>query len=119
MKTFKKGIEMNPILIKILQKLFTLVTPFITSLIQSKVVPKIKRKMYEKVNNRIDTLITDLAQNASKAIETDNKIKKATYIEGTKLGVDTIRIIAEKLNKAAIEIENILIETGNIKDEQS
>ena len=45
------------------------------------------------------------AEEAAKIAKEENEVKKLAYIEGTKLGVDTIRAIAEKLNKATDEIE--------------
>ena len=82
--------------------------PFIAKLIASKAVPAIKRKAYQIVDNKADKLIADLAQNASKINNEQNEVKKLAYREGTKLGVDTLRAIAEKLNKAADEIEKNL-----------
>jgi len=91
-----------------LQAVLQLVIPYIQKLIQSQVVPKLKRKVYEKLNDKADALIADLAQNAAKIANEKDPIKKAAYIEGTKLGLDTIRAISEKLNKAADEIERVL-----------
>ena len=71
-------------------------------------VPTLKRKTYEKVDTKVDNLIEDLAQNASKISAEENEVKRLAYIEGTKLGVDTLRAIAEKLTKAADEIEKVL-----------
>lgn len=93
---------------EIIQIILTITIPFIKNLIESKVVPILKRKAYETVNNKADKLICDLAQNASKIADEKNEVKKLAYIEGTKLGVDTIKAIAEKLNKAALEIEKAL-----------
>lgn len=81
--------------------------PFIIELIKSKAVPAIKRIAYEKLDKKADDLIEDLAQNASKIKEATGA-KKEAYIEGTKLGIETLRAIAEKLNKAANEIEKAL-----------
>lgn len=94
--------------IEILKEILALAMPYIMALIQSKVVPAIKRKAYEKLDDKTDELIKDLAQNAGKISEEKNETKKAAYIEGTKLGLDTIKIVAEKLNKAAEEIEKVL-----------
>ena len=90
---------------EIITMILTLTLPYIKELIQSKVVPFVKRKAYEKVDSKVDTLIEDLAQNAGKIKLEENEVKKTAYIEGTKLGLATIRAIAEKLNKAADEIE--------------
>lgn len=83
--------------------IFTL--PYLKQLIESKVIPALKRKKYEKVDVKIDNLISDLAQNAGKIQDEENVIKKEAYLEGTKLGISMLRAIAEKLNKAADEIE--------------
>lgn len=93
---------------EIIKTIFMITLPFIQKLIESKVVPTLKRKTYEKVDTKVDNLIEDLAQNASKISTEENEVKKLAYIEGTKLGVDTLRAIAEKLNKAADEIEKVL-----------
>ena len=53
-------------------------------------------------------MIKDLAQNAAKIADEQNENKKAAYIEGTKLGLETLRAISEKLSKAADEIERVL-----------
>lgn len=82
--------------------------PFIKNLIESKFVPFLKRKAYERVDGKVNNLIKDLAQNASKIEEEENEVKKLAYIEGTKLGIETVRAIADKLNKAADEIEKAL-----------
>ena len=91
-----------------LQAVLQIVIPYIKKLIESKVVPTIKRKVYERLDGKADALIKDLAQNASKIANEQNEIKKAAYIEGTKLGLETLRAISEKLNKAADEIERVL-----------
>ena len=93
---------------EIIGALLAITLPFIKQLIESKVVPFLKRKAYERVDGKVDSLIQDLAQNASKIKTEENEAKKYAYIEGTKLGVETIRAIAEKLNKAADEIEKVL-----------
>ena len=80
----------------------------IFNLICSKVVPAIKRKAYEQLNEKADDLIFDLAQNAGKIKNETNEVKRLAYVEGTRLGVDTLRAIAEKLNKSADEIEKAL-----------
>lgn len=100
---------MNETLQKIITKIMMLAVPYIKELIESKVVPLLKRKAYEKVNSKIDALIEDLAQNASKILSEENDTKKAAYIEGSKLGVDTLRILSEKLAKAANEIEKVIV----------
>lgn len=96
---------MNQALFEAIKFILTLSIPFIKQLIESKVVPRVKRLAYEKIDDRVDSLIKDLAQNASKIKNEDNEVKKLAYLEGTKLGIDTIKAIAEKLNKAAMEIE--------------
>ena len=77
-------------------------------MVQSKVVPFLKRKAYETLDLKADRLIKDLAQNASKITAEENEAKKLAYIEGTKLGIDTLRAIADKLTMAADEIEKVL-----------
>ena len=99
---------MNETLLEIVKTLFNFTVPFIQKLIESKFVPFLKRKAYEKVDTKVDNLIEDLAQNASKISAEENEVKRLAYIEGTKLGVDTLRAIAEKLTKAADEIEKVL-----------
>lgn len=99
---------MSETLLEIIKTLLSLTVPFIQKLIESKVVPFLKRKAYEKVDAKVDNLIEDLAQNASKISAEENEVKRLAYVEGTKLGVDTLRAIAEKLTKAADEIEKAL-----------
>lgn len=99
---------MNKQLMDIITMILTLTLPAIKNLIASKVVPMLKRKAYEKADEKIDKLIKDLAQNAAKIKDETNETKKFAYIEGTKLGVETLRAIAEKLIKAADEIEKAL-----------
>lgn len=96
---------MNEMLLQAIKFILTITVPFIKELIQSKVVPTLKRKGYEKLSNKADYIIKDLAQNASKIAKEENELKKEAYLEGTKLGIDTLRAVAEKLNKAADEIE--------------
>lgn len=99
---------MNPVLLQALQFILAIAVPQIKNLIDSKVVPMLKRLAYEKLNTRVDNMINDIAQNASKIKDEPNEIKKAAYVEGTKLGLDTIRAIAEKLIKAANQIEAVI-----------
>ena len=94
--------------INIIKPFLLLTIPFIENLIESKVVPTLKRKAYEAFDRKADKLIVDLAQNASKIATEENDIKKLAYKEGTMLGVETLKALAEKLNKAAIEIEKAL-----------
>lgn len=93
---------------EIISALLAITLPLIKQLIESKVVPFLKRRAYERVDYRVNKLITDLAQNASKIKTEENEVKKLAYIEGTKLGIETVRALAEKLNKAADEIEKVL-----------
>lgn len=95
-------------LLETIKALLGLTLPFITNLIKSKVVPTLKRKAYEAVDNKVNKLIKDLAQNASKIKDADDSIKYQAYTEGTKLGIETIRAIAQKLSVAADEIEKVL-----------
>ncbi len=99
---------MNKTLLEIIKTILTLTLPFIKELIESKVVPKLKRKAYEAVDKKADKLITDLAQNAGKIKNEENPVKKEAYTEGTKLGIATLRAIAEKLIKAAETIEKAI-----------
>lgn len=92
----------------IIQTILQITLPFIQELIQSKIVPTVKRKAYEFIDDKSDELIEDLAQNASKIASETDKVKKLAYVEGTKLGVETLRALADKLNKAANEIEKAL-----------
>lgn len=93
------------ILTEAIKAILTLTLPFIKQLIESKVVPFVKRKAYEKFDGKGDKLIADLAQNASKIKDEENPVKKAAYIEGTRLGVEMLRAMSDKLKKAADEIE--------------
>lgn len=95
-------------LLESLKFILTLAIPAIKQLIESQVIPRVKRLAYEKIDDKVDDLIHDLAQNASKIATEDNEAKKFAYIEGTKLGIETLRAIAEKLNQAANEIEKVL-----------
>lgn len=95
-------------LMDIIKTILTLTLPFIKELIESKFVPTLKRRAYEKVDGKVDKLIDDLAQNASKIANEKDDLKRFGYVQGTKLGIDTIRAIANKLNKAADEIEKVL-----------
>lgn len=95
-------------LLNIISTILQITLPYIKELIESKVVPMLKRKAYEKADTKIDKLISDLAQNATKIAKEENELKKLAYIEGTKLGIETIKAIAVKLNKAAEEIEKVL-----------
>jgi len=95
-------------LIEFIKNLIVISIPCIEALIKSKVVPYLKRRMYQRVDYRVNKLISDLAQNASKINNEENEIKRAAYIEGTKLGIETIRAIADKLEQAADEIEKVI-----------
>jgi hypothetical protein len=99
---------MNQTLLQAIKLILTITIPFIKDLIASKVVPMIKRKAYQKLSKKADRIIEDLAQNATKIAEEDNDLKKEAYIEGTKLGIQTLRAVADKLNKAANEIEKAI-----------
>ena len=90
---------------EIISALLAITLPLIKQLIESKVVPFLKRRAYERVDYRVNKLITDLAQNAAKIKTEENEVKRLAYIEGTKLGIETIRAIADKLEQAADEIE--------------
>lgn len=96
------------ILTEAIKAILTITLPFIKQLIESKVVPTLKRKAYEALDKKTDKLITDLVQNAGKIKDEENSTKRLAYIEGTKLGVATIRALAEKLTKAADEIEKVI-----------
>ena len=93
------------ILTEAIKAILALTLPFIKQLIESKVVPTLKRKAYEAIDKKVDKLITDLAQNAGKIKDEENSKKRLAYIEGTKLGVETLRAISNKLGQAADEIE--------------
>lgn len=95
-------------ILEVLKTILQITMPFIQQLVESKVVPTAKRKAYEKLDEKADKLIEDLAQNASKIKDADDSIKYIAYIEGTKLGIDTLRALADKLMKAADEIEKVL-----------
>lgn len=95
-------------LLETLKLILEMTLPYIQNLIKSKVIPALKRKAYESLDSKADKLITDLAQNASKISCEENELKRQAYIEGTKLGMETLRALAEKLNKAADEIEKAI-----------
>lgn len=95
-------------LMNAIKLILTMTMPYIAQLIQSKVVPALKRKAYEAVDKKVDKLIKDLAQNASKIKDAEDSIKYTAYMEGTKLGIETLRAIADKLYAAADEIEKVL-----------
>lgn len=99
---------MNQNLVEIIKAVLTITLPIIKNLIESNVVPTLKRKGYEALDKKADKIIEDLAQNAAKIAKEENEIKKLAYIEGSQLGVDMLKKLAEKLNKAAIEIEKAL-----------
>lgn len=99
---------MNQVLLEVLKGILALSIPFIKQLIESQVVPRIKRLAYEKIDHKVDDLIEDLAQNAGKIKDEKNDIKRLAYLEGTQLGLNTIRSIADKLNKSADEIEKVI-----------
>lgn len=92
----------------LIKPIYGMAIQVIFNLICSKVVPAIKRKAYEQLNEKADDLIFDLAQNAGKIKNESDELKKLAYIEGTKLGVETLRAIATKLNQASDEIEKVL-----------
>lgn len=87
--------------------LLTITRPLIRNLILSKAVPAIKRFMYQKADKVIDKVLNDLAQNASKIKDEQNETKKLAYIEGSRLGLEMIKAIAEKILKAANVIEGM------------
>lgn len=96
---------MNPLLTETLKVILALAIPALKKLIDSQVVPRLKRLAYEHLDAKVDDLIEDLVQNASKIKTEDNDVKKLAYQEGCELGVEAIRKIAEKLNKAADAVE--------------
>jgi hypothetical protein len=93
---------------QLLTVILQITLPYIKQLIESEIIPFLKRKAYERVDKKVDNLIKDLAQNASKIKDETDEAKKFAYIEGTKLGIETLRAIAEKLDTAADEIEKVL-----------
>lgn len=101
-------VKISPELVESLKLIWDIVYPSIRELIESKIIPVIKRRAYERVDEKVDALILDLAQNASKIKDEENEVKRDAYIQGTKLGIETLRAIAEKLNKAADEIEKVI-----------
>lgn len=99
---------MNEKLLQTIRFILSLTLPYLKNLVQSKIIPTLKRKAYEKLDDKANKLIEDLAQNASKIANEKDETKKLAYIEGTKLGIETLRALSEKLNKAADEIEKVL-----------
>lgn len=98
---------MNESFMEVIKTLLSITVPAIMELIKSKVVPALKRRAYERVDEKVDKIIEDLAQNASKIKDTVGA-KRIAYEEGTRLGIETLRAIAIKLNKAADKIEEQL-----------
>lgn len=98
---------MNESFMEVIKTLLSITVPAIMELIKSKVVPAIKRRAYERVDEKVDKIIEDLAQNAAK-IKDAVGAKRIAYEEGTRLGIETLRAIAIKLNKAADKIEEQL-----------
>ena len=92
----------------LLFKILGLTMPFLAELFKSYAVPAIKRRAYQVLDRRADSLIEDLAQNASKIKNEEDDTKRLAYIEGTKLGLDTIKALGEKLIKAAEVINEAL-----------
>ncbi len=99
---------MNEKLLQTIRFILSLTLPYLKNLVQSKIIPTLKRKAYEKLDDKANKLIEDLAQNASKITNEKDETKRLAYIEGTKLGIETLRALSEKLNKAANEIEKVL-----------
>ena len=91
-----------------LLKILGLTIPFLAELFKSYAVPAIKRRAYQILDRRADSLIEDLAQNAGKIKDEQDDAKRLAYIEGTKLGLDTIKALGEKLIKAAEKINEAL-----------
>ena len=89
-------------------KILGITLPFLLELFKSYAVPALKRRMYQTLDRRADALIEDLAQNASKIKNEQDETKKSAYIEGTKLGLDTIKALGEKLIKASEVISEAL-----------
>ena len=99
---------MNEKLLQTIRFILSLTLPYLKNLVQSKIIPTLTRKAYEKLDDKANKLIEDLAQNASKITNEKDETKRLAYIEGTKLGIETLRALSEKLNKAANEIEKVL-----------
>ena len=99
---------MNEKLLQTIRFILSLTLPYLKNLVQSKIIPTLKRKAYEKLDDKANKLIEDLVQNTSKIANEKDETKRLAYIEGTKLGIETLRALSEKLNKAADEIEKVL-----------
>ena len=91
-----------------LKTILALTLPFIQNLVQSTIVPVVKRKAYQTFDDEANRVIEDLAENAGKIKNEENPIKRTAYIDGTKLGVQTLRALADKLQKASDEIEKAI-----------
>lgn len=92
----------------VLKNILMITFPLIQNLIKSRLIPAVKREAYEKFDTKANAIIADLAQNAGKIASEKDELKKDAYAEGTRLGVDTLRAVADKLTKAADEIEKAL-----------
>lgn len=100
----RKVVTMN----EVLKNLLLFAIPFIKELIESKVVPTLKRKAYERLDDFTNDRIEDLAVLVDKINATNDPIKKKAHIEGLKLGVATLKAIAEKITLACVEFDKIL-----------
>lgn len=93
---------------EVLKNLLLLAIPFIKDLIESKVVPRLKRKAYERLDDFTNDRIEDLGLLVDKINATDDEVKKQAHLEGLRLGVATLKAIAEKLAVACAEFEKVL-----------
>ena len=93
---------------EVLKNIFAFCLPFIAKLIKSTVVPKLKRKAYERLDDFTNDRIEDLGNLVDKIKSETNEVKKEAHLEGFRLGISTLRAMANKLLKACAELEKAL-----------
>ena len=85
--------------VQIIQMLLPVILPFIEKLIESTAVPFLQRKTYERYNEFTSERLHSLAILKQKLEVAPDGIKKEAYMEGLKLGTDTLRAVAETIIK--------------------
>lgn len=85
---------------ELIQPLLEVAMPCIKELIQSVIVPKIIRNSYEKFDDYSNIMIEKLTDLVDKIRNTEDEEKRKRHIEGFELGLKTLRVIAQKLEKA-------------------
>ena len=90
---------------EVLKNILMFCLPYITKLIESKVVPVLKRKAYERLDDFTNDRIEDLGNLVDKIKNENNELKKKAHLEGFRLGVSTLKAVANKLVVACEEME--------------